>query len=729
MMDCKAKSTGGGEESPHESAGVGDGGVHGEDGNGGDELGRTPLHRAAAVGGEEGRRRVRMLLEAGSRADEKDAEGMTPMHLAARADDAGVVALLVGAGADVNSRENRNGLNPVQLAVEEARADVAEFFAENFSRLSLEEDESCRQEELLRLSARRGFARMVEVLVGEKRADVNRADSSGLTPLHLAAEANSLESLEALLSAGAEAKVRDRSGRMPIHVVAAKRNGIELLDMLVDAGGRGKQEGVVDWRGHRGRTPLYVASEADVVENVEYLLERGADVNAGEEERGQIPLHAAARADNPVVAAILIRAGSPVDASDVHGVTPLAVAAMKDSADTAKVLVEAGADVDRVDKVRNAPAHVAATHGAEKVLRALAEKGADLGLRNDTGRTPIFRAVRAGDEQMATLLLRLDRQAFRTIAKPNKAGQTLLHQCASKNMCDLAEKFLDMGAAVNAVDNAGRTPLHLAAEGDHLETALLLTRRRAHVLVKDKKGDTPLVCAASVCEEKGTRILEAILDSNGDNMQCYQAMLVVAFIVDSPKALQSVLGRIDLNGAEKEILPHLAASRNSPKCFRWLREKKLGEAGQLETEGPGGMTPLLLAIFCDNVEVAKELLDAGAKVEASSSNATLPSTDLIWMVTEGRGRFPNLHGWSPLKAALASSPSNLDMVGVSTDHFRRGSQPLRNLQSIPQSTTNSMVEGERREEKLSPLLVLLFRHGPLATHSERLSDPLLGRDP
>ena len=86
--------------------------------------GRTPLHVAAAMGGEE---MVRLLIAGGACIDTPTMDdGDTALHLAARSGNIGAVRLLIQAGADVRSR-NFAGKMAAQEVVEGGHYSVTEL--------------------------------------------------------------------------------------------------------------------------------------------------------------------------------------------------------------------------------------------------------------------------------------------------------------------------------------------------------------------------------------------------------------------------------------------------------------------------------------------------------------------------------------------------------------------------------------------------------------------------
>lgn len=97
-----------------------------------------------------------------------------------------------------------------------------------------------------------------------------------------------------------------------------------------------------------GDTPL-ISRAGHWQGNIDVLLELGADVNAGENQRGT-PLHAAARCCNPGVAEKLVRHGAHIEALNSDRKTPLAYllqqcsnANLSRAVKVARVLLDAGA--------------------------------------------------------------------------------------------------------------------------------------------------------------------------------------------------------------------------------------------------------------------------------------------------------------------------------------------------------------------------------------------------
>jgi len=161
-----------------------------------DRRGLTPLMWAAATGNTE---IVRLLLDNGAVVDRRANDGSTALMFASANGSLEIVRALVVKGADVTTA--RGGVKARQLAVERGHADVAMLLdqAEVLGRRLLQ-------------AANEGHDMVVRQVLA-MGAPVNMPDERGATALMIAARNGDLGMLQALLSRGADASIRDSQGR------------------------------------------------------------------------------------------------------------------------------------------------------------------------------------------------------------------------------------------------------------------------------------------------------------------------------------------------------------------------------------------------------------------------------------------------------------------------------------------------------------------------------------
>nr|6FES_A Chain A, D12_BRIC2, a synthetic protein,D12_BRIC2, a synthetic protein [synthetic construct]6FES_B Chain B, D12_BRIC2, a synthetic protein,D12_BRIC2, a synthetic protein [synthetic construct]6FES_C Chain C, D12_BRIC2, a synthetic protein,D12_BRIC2, a synthetic protein [synthetic construct]6FES_D Chain D, D12_BRIC2, a synthetic protein,D12_BRIC2, a synthetic protein [synthetic construct] len=129
-------------------------------------------------------------------------------------------------------------------------------------------------------AARAGQDDEVRILLANG-ADVNTADETGFTPLHLAAWEGHLGIVEVLLKNGADVNANDERGHTPLHL-AAYTGHLEIVEVLLKNGAGVNATDVI------GTAPLHLAAMWGHEEIVEVLLKNGADARA-QDKFGKTP--------------------------------------------------------------------------------------------------------------------------------------------------------------------------------------------------------------------------------------------------------------------------------------------------------------------------------------------------------------------------------------------------------------------------------------------------------
>jgi cytohesin len=121
-------------------------------------------------------------------------------------------------------------------------------------------------------------------------------------------------------------------------------------------------------------------------------------------------------------------------------------------------------------------------------------------------------AVVKGDESTISSLL----VKYPGLANQRKdTGDTPLHFAADYNRASIAQRLIDGGADLNAVDNDGFTPLRIAAQQGYAEVASALIQKGADVNAHagDKKGWTALHLAV---DNGKAGMVKLLLDNGAD---------------------------------------------------------------------------------------------------------------------------------------------------------------------------------------------------------------------
>jgi len=192
--------------------------------------------------------------------------------------------------------------------------------------------------------------------------DINKKTKNNkITPLHYAAAYADLKTVEYLLKKGADINALDSSGNTP------------LLYSLSFISLRSAHKNITF------KPPLNYKTEDEQIKLIEYLLNKGADVNVSS-SNGKTPLHYSLRRGMPLeIVELLVSKGASVNVRDGNGWTPL---------------------------------HCGAYANSERSVRLLVKNGANTNVKNNDGKTPLYYAIKNKNNKLSKLLKRvLNRKA------------------------------------------------------------------------------------------------------------------------------------------------------------------------------------------------------------------------------------------------------------------------------------------------------------------------------
>jgi len=471
-----------------------------------------------------------------------------------------------------------------------------------------------------------GELAVVKILVRGFGVDVNGWDVRTMTPLQVAAHANSVAGCKALVELGADVNRKGAQMRTPL--VEALLHGAEDAALLF----LHDYAGIVDLPAALpvpdARSPLHAAIAANMLRVAHHLLRAAAAAAPATlkaalhatSASGYNALHYAAegRVEEAALLTELLDGGVALDlkaAASAGAVTPLLVCAMRGHLSLAKLLLARAGDAralaTAVDHERRNALHLAAVHMAsdEPSERARVTAWIDfmahkfpelLEARDALGRTALAAAAKAGAAAAVAVLLR-------------------------------------HGASVHVADASGHTPLHHAAalEGSSAVAVLQLLLQRsdaATLKTRNGRGLSALgrcVMLMHVQPRLRRQLVKLLMEAPGSLSEAVAAdvdatLLHYAVRLGNVEAVQWLLAeaRVDASVRDsKGYTPlHLACACGHPDVLRALLTHS-GDKGSLDDRAADGDTPLITAVKGARAqgELVRLLLAHGAREDLENA--------------------------------------------------------------------------------------------------------------
>ena len=459
--------------------------------------------------------------------------------------DADIVAVreLLAGPADVNAPQP-DGATALHWAVHRESVEIADLLIR--ARADVDAANDLEVTPLLLASAR-GHGVLVGRLLAAG-ANPNRALESGETALMAASRAGSLAAVNALLAAGARVNATEATrGQSALMWAAANRHPAiteALLGRGADIGARSRtRRRVYNMGGSRsagsasrgialeevtlgGSTALLFAARSGDLDSTRLLVAAGADVHDTSAD-GNTALNIAVHSGHGMLAAFLLDEGANPNAAPL-GYTALHAAVLRGTlrdrgvpnddpaagVPLVRALLEHGADPNaRVLKgtpvrrwshdfafmdrwVGATPFWLAARFLEIDMMRVLAAGGADTRLPSRDGTTPLMAAAGQGYNRGGGSAFIRDRRDFSSYNPVESAALGSTIPAAEERMARAAVvAALELGADVDAANDAGDTALHAAASHGMNSVIELLTARGADLQAENGRGETPLALA------------------------------------------------------------------------------------------------------------------------------------------------------------------------------------------------------------------------------------------
>ncbi|RYX82549.1 ankyrin repeat domain-containing protein [bacterium] len=377
--------------------------------------------------------------------------------------------------------------------------------------------------------------------------------------------------------------------------------------------------------GNESQSPLAAAVSNTQVEVVRFLLENGADPNAG--GWNTTPLaQVMSRYDDKwkPIADLLADKGADVNALDESGMTILQRTLQNNNErqkDRVVWLLEHKANIYATSRGGTSALDTAINSSGTEAMKLILAK-ADLKRRDELGQTPLFGAVRTGKIDVVRLLLERGAE----INTQNVYGETPLHIAARGDATgnpnsELLKALLEAGANANLANVRGDLPLHIALRRD-----VALDRT-----FNPQTGDYPAPANPNSIP-RGLQ-LAPLIDKTDINVRDGGGLssLVLAIVTRDAESRELIRDKTPKNDSTADLFDAVAGGE-SAKVAEILKAKPYLAFFRLAD----GSTPLHIAALWGTLGSAQELAKKGADFNARDARGLTP---LHYALRNPTGRF------------------------------------------------------------------------------------------
>jgi uncharacterized protein len=366
----------------------------GADAKVGNRAGASALYLAAVNGNAE---MIDRLLKAGAEVNGKVLlNGETPLMVASRTGNLAAVKLLLDRGAEVNAKETLRETTAIMWAAEQGHGAVIRMLAARGADVNPQgkKQEAKKQYGLnakvaiegftggltaLVLASREGSLDSVQALV-EAGADINKTSGDGTTAMLVAIQNGHYNVATYLVGKGADVNLANQKGWNPLYLAVKHRNietgtipvpnadqALDFITLILDKGANPNQRVKSNteirngqratWLNEAGATPFLRAALCGDITVMRMLIAKGADPKLGTDDH-----------TTPLMAA----AGVGYSDGFIHD------RSIPETIEAMKLILDLGGDVNAANDQGLTALHGAAHKAALEEIQLLVDRGGDL---------------------------------------------------------------------------------------------------------------------------------------------------------------------------------------------------------------------------------------------------------------------------------------------------------------------------------------------------------------
>ncbi|ORX46187.1 ankyrin [Piromyces finnis] len=367
-------------------------------------------------------------------------------------------------------------------------------------------------------------------------------------------------------------------------------------------------------------TCLYFAILNRKVNSVNYLIERGVDVNSLFVNKNITPLMQAINTGDADILKCIIDAGAKINQEDDCYNTPFMKVCNTMNQDMIKCLVEGGIDINKIYSWGDTALTYAISFSKSlKLVEYLVDLGADVNKPNDDGDTPLLSAIH--EKNLSIVKYLIDQGADPNL-KDGQGETPLITAIQIKNIdISIIHYLIEHGADVNGKGIKGKTPFYYAVKFGNIDIVKYLIDHGAVVKTKNKTINIDLIHAVKI---NAMETIKHLMKTEVNTEKNYWGDIPLFYAIENENI--EAVNYLIQQGAEVNTgnrwnknplnvaiqTENLAIIHSLVKYGAIVHVLSLND-GQHQVELKD-IPPLVLAIQTGNVDIVKCLIDSGAEV-------------------------------------------------------------------------------------------------------------------
>ncbi|KAF4517990.1 hypothetical protein B566_EDAN008826, partial [Ephemera danica] len=344
---------------------------------------QTALHLACMEPNSEA---VQILLSYDCSVNERDVNGKTAFHSAARRHFVNTMELLLEREKSLLNMQTNEGVTPLHLACFDGRTDAVQFLLNHGCS---GKDSDNHGSNAFFFAAERYHVLLMELLLQHDDSLMNSRDNHGVTPLQQAVAHYHTDTLKFLLNRGCSLNNRDNDGDTVFNE-ASLNNNVEALELLLQ-----HDKSLMNEANDEGDTPLHHACRKGNEAVITILLSINECSRILYNNEGNTPFQEAIKNGHvQVIKQFLQIDKSFLNMRNKQNLTPMHIACCEGKLEVVKLLLKNECTIKEVDNQGDTALHKAALNGHCEILNLILERDKSLkNIKNNDGFEPLNLAL------------------------------------------------------------------------------------------------------------------------------------------------------------------------------------------------------------------------------------------------------------------------------------------------------------------------------------------------